>query len=291
MRRRGSEGSIALARITFQVPPSRKIRKPGPAHKPTVGRVRARRPLVAAAPPQGETLHPNKQELAKQRDTIMNALAPINTNGAENTYHERLAQFTADYGGGVMLPGLRLQYKQAVWSIEDVAVPPDQMNHVYTALLPSITSSWECWKNKKLTGTRVAPLGRPLPPREALGDLDETAWEKRDGKPVDPWQQRVYLELTRQHDGQQLVFSTSTDGGKKAIAHLTYEAMQKPEGLFPVVMLTDGSYPNKKHGGRTQYPEFKIIKWANADGTPVSAETVRAHERRALEILDDEIPF
>ena len=29
----------------------------------------------------------------------------------------------------------------------------------------------------------------------------------------------------------------------------------------------------------------------DADGAPLSAETVRAHERRAIEALDDDIPF
>ena len=140
--------------------------------------------------------------------------------------------------------------------------------------------------------------------REDLGLMDETLWETdQDGKPRSPWQP-VYRVVMRDQAGKLLTFSTSSWGGKKAVAKLCRDydrSYQKHRcGEFPVVEL--GSKNRQSHErGIIKEPEFTIVAWDFWDDE--AAEQTRevlaapktpdpATEKDEIEdAVDDEIPF
>jgi hypothetical protein len=208
-------------------------------------------------------------------------------NGTQLSYHEKLAKFAAETGGNE-LPGLQLKFAQGDWLLEDV---PAVMDHLYVAQLRGITMGWVRWKKGEDIRRIPAPLGTNPLERHELGDLDEATWDfNKDGVTKDdPWQLKTFIGLLRHHDGEPVVFSTKSHGGRKAIGQLAAQGAQEPEGVAPIVMLSSSSYINKRYGGKTHNPVFKVLKWANEDGTPLTAETQRAIVR--AETLDDDIPF
>ena len=59
------------------------------------------------------------------------------------------------------------------------------------------------------------------PPRETLGDTDESRWEiGLDGKPADPWQPTVYLLLENTETHELATFVTNSKTGRRAVAKL-----------------------------------------------------------------------
>ena len=74
-------------------------------------------------------------------------------------------------------------------------------------------------------------------PRSELGDHDRSRWETGlDGRERDPWGEVHYLGLRRLDDDSLVVFSTSSDGGRKAIAQIAKAAASRP-GEAPIVTL------------------------------------------------------
>ena len=67
---------------------------------------------------------------------------------------------------------------------------------------------------------RVA-LGEQPPEREDLDDLEKDNWpEGIDGKPADPWSLQYLLPLEKISDGEVVIFTTSSFGGRRAVADL-----------------------------------------------------------------------
>ena len=91
--------------------------------------------------------------------------------------------------------------------------------------------------------------GFEMPPRESLGDLDQSAWELGlDQQPADPWQHQQCIVLQDTSTSELFTFSTSSRTGRRAVGNLLrhYNRMQKshPDEL-PVVKLGKGGFQHK----------------------------------------------
>jgi hypothetical protein len=75
---------------------------------------------------------------------------------------------------------------------------------------------WQDWQGGKVVKSIVREPGKYLPAREALGDLDETQWEVKNGKPVDPWATTRLIYLVHPVSAALYTFSTSSGGGRSA---------------------------------------------------------------------------
>jgi hypothetical protein len=125
-----------------------------------------------------------------------------------------------------------------------------------------------------------------LPPREELGDLDQSKWELGlDGQPRDPWLEFVELILLQGED--VCCFGTQSVTGIRAVRTLLkhyVKLKRKWNGrgeVYPIVQLVPGSY--KKGVQTVHVPTFAICgETSTADpSTPAS----RAED------LGDEIAF
>jgi hypothetical protein len=99
-------------------------------------------------------------------------------------------------------------------------------------------------------------------PREQLGDLDKSRW--RNG--VDPWQLAYYPPAYEEETRQRYIFTTSSTGGKDALATLQEAFADHNETLAaaqcPVVELLSDSYVNN-FGKRIYFPIFGIVGWVD----------------------------
>ena len=69
------------------------------------------------------------------------------------------------------IPGARLKFAKGEWTLDEIFVGPKEE---FRAELSSITMCWERWSDKHIVERVIATLGEKLPPREALGYLDES---------------------------------------------------------------------------------------------------------------------
>jgi hypothetical protein len=129
-----------------------------------------------------------------------------------------------------------------------------------------------------------------MPPRDSLGDTDESQWEPGlSGMPADPWQHQVYLVLQRTGTSEFATFVTSSRTGRRAVGNLLrhYERTTKahPDEL-PVVRLRAGGFNHKDERiGWVPTPVFVVVGRAERDASMVPPDTSPSGH------LDDAIPF
>jgi hypothetical protein len=109
----------------------------------------------------------------------------------------------------------------------------------------------------------------PVKHRYALGDLDESLWEKApDGEPRDPWSRSyraLLIEISAPHG--DVTFSGSSYGAHLALQDIcrVYAAeRQMHPDAYPVVQLTTKTRQNK-HYGAIKGPWFNVVGWATPD--------------------------
>jgi hypothetical protein len=91
--------------------------------------------------------------------------------------------------------------------------------------------------------------GFVIPPRDSLGDTDETQWaDGLSGKPEDPWKHMINLVLQRTGTNELFTFGTMNATGRRAVGNLLrhYDRMRRmnPDEL-PVVKLKVGGFQHK----------------------------------------------
>jgi hypothetical protein len=135
------------------------------------------------------------------------------------------------------------------------------------AFMPGLQIGQVRWENNQPVKHLIGLVceGFEPPPRESLGDLDESKWPKLGGQPNDPWQETVYLPMLND-EGQLYTYVTSSKGGKSALAKVTkaYTTRRKmhPDEI-PILQLNVTSYDHPQYG-ETFKPVFKIDGWAKA---------------------------
>jgi len=109
----------------------------------------------------------------------------------------------------------------------------------------------------KFTGKGSQPVRKqgPLfagfvpPPREELGDTDQSAWDEGlSGKPADPWQFQLLLPLQNVETGELFVFNTTSVTGRRAVDSLIGACgrMQRAEpNDYPVIKLRVGGFQHR----------------------------------------------
>jgi hypothetical protein len=132
-------------------------------------------------------------------------------------------------------------------------------------------SSWtdfpkEAKKKNELVGEFLVPLGAPLPPKHTMKD---TGWEWRDLRVIE------MKVLTGPHKDKELSFSTTSDGGLRAIKAILDQVIvqldEDPEYIVPVVKL-DSSWYMHKQWGKTFTPVMDIVDFMSMDGPEEAAE-------------------
>jgi hypothetical protein len=127
--------------------------------------------------------------------------------------------------------------------------------------------------------------GFELPPRESLGDLDETQWaEGLNGQPADPWQHQMMIPLQSQKTHQFYTFATSSRTGRRAVGNLLrhFDRMRRIDaGAYPIVRLQASGFEHKDSRiGWVPTPSFLVVGKAAADTGVMIKEP-----------MNDEIPW
>ena len=128
-----------------------------------------------------------------------------------------------------------------------------------------------------------------MPPRESLGDLDESEWpEGLSGAPDDPWKHQMYVVLQEPKSQAFYTFVTSSPTGRTGVARLLkhYERMRRNDpDSYPLVRLKPSGYQSKKPGiGWVDTPSFQIVGRTPKNSAAVPDSSVAAD-------MNDGLPF
>jgi hypothetical protein len=129
--------------------------------------------------------------------------------------------------------------------------------------------------------------GFVMPPRNTLGDMDESRWEPGlSGQLEDPWKHQMCLVLQHAVTREMFTFVTTSETGRRSIGNLLrhYNRMQKTNSdEVPVVRLKPGGF-NHRNGFWVPVPVFVINGRAPRDSA-AKPDTSAAGD------MNDQIPF
>jgi hypothetical protein len=131
--------------------------------------------------------------------------------------------------------------------------------------------------------------GFVMPPRETLGDLNESTWELGlDGKPADPWQHHVYAVLQDPATSALYTFDAASKTARRAVGvllrHYDRQMRTHPD-TYPVVRLKRSGFNHRdQRVGWVHVPAFAVVGRAPKDSA-VKPNTSPSGD------LNDEIPF
>jgi hypothetical protein len=190
--------------------------------------------------------------------------------------------------------GSFLKFAKGDWTLgEDEKEVPAGIRFV--ANLEEYHRGWVRWWDGKPTEHRIGRVvdRHRVPPREELGELDESKWETEpNGLRRDPWTRTVYLALRDISNDEVICFTSSSDGGRKAVAKLAdrYDRFRhRFKAKMPVVCLGSGSYQHSTYG-KILKPVFRIVGWAYWDDETAADPDGALQAQNAAE-MNDEIPF
>ena len=183
-----------------------------------------------------------------------------------------------------------LKFKKGEYFIGEELVP---LGTEYIAHAVGWTKCWIKFRDGEVVERqtyRVA-LGEQPPERENLDDLEKDNWpEGIDGKPADPWTLQYLLPLEKLSDGDVVIFTTSSFGGRQAVADLCKAYAKRAEKNAncgqPIVKLAKTEMPTKKFG-RVPRPRFEIVGWDDPLSAFAEAPPPVAPEGE----FEDSIPF
>jgi hypothetical protein len=152
---------------------------------------------------------------------------------------------------------------------------------------------WWCGKPTDHLIGRVVDRHQ-VPAREELGELDESRWEAEpNGLRRDPWVRTCYLAMRDLSDEAIVCFTSSSNGGRKAVAKLadSYDRLRhRHRSKMPVVGLTSESYQHKAYG-KILRPAFRVFDWAFWDDETAADPGDALQRQHAAEMYDDTVPF
>ena len=89
------------------------------------------------------------------------------------------------------------------------------------------------------------------------------------------WSEQMSVQLKSLDEDIEVLFKTSSNGGRSALAELAGEIGKQlhtnPEAPVAVVSLTNDPYKHKRYG-KINKPKFVIEGWLDANGEPVKAQ-------------------
>jgi hypothetical protein len=192
--------------------------------------------------------------------------------------------------------GTLLKFADWRWTAGKEATPiPDGTKLVALAT----AAAWVRWADQWPIEYRMREPGRRLPDREELGFTDQSEWEEGpDGEPKDCWQSTRFVYLVDPQTAEAFTFSTSSWGGRNAVATLGDQIARMRSAhpsAVPIVELRAAEMPTKF--GRKSKPVFKVVGWKSANGGEQSAPVERqitakqADDEIYRHEMDDEIPY
>jgi hypothetical protein len=203
------------------------------------------------------------------------------------------AEIYADNVSPSFMPGPLAKFdgKEGHFVLAASGEPLDPMTR-YIARLPDMWIGWIKFNGEGEPPGRVGGLlydGYVMPPREALGDTDESDWPLGlNDEPSDPWLHQQLIPLQDTATGEVLCFGTTNPTGRTAVGALlrAYNRKRRANaGEVPVIQLAPSSYQHRTFG-KVNIPAFKICSWVKYDGTsePQPEPSLAAE-------VQDEIPF
>jgi hypothetical protein len=154
-------------------------------------------------------------------------------------------------------------------------------------------AGWVRWENGKPAEYRMREKGRRLPEREELGHTDQSEWEQNfRGEATDPWQSTRFVQLIDPATAEAYTFSTSSWGGRSAVADLGDQIMRMRTahpGAVPIVELQAAEMATKF--GRKSKPVFKVVGWKRGgddDGALPTEGPQPTQAKRAQALLDSD---
>ena len=249
----------------------------------------------------------NDERRQKSKTTHIENRSASMTDHLMDPFREMAAALRTKSGfGGVP----RMKFTKGLWlaGAADVSMNgAELLAHPDQAMF-----GWCMWQNKKPVDYyvgRVADRYQP-PKRSQLGNNDPAKWEKKDS---DPWQLTFYLPLTDLGNGALYVYSTTSGGGRDALANLqeayadNRQFHPQDAHKLPLVKLEREHYQRPEFG-RVEKPIFEIVRWVDpppdmkAVHPPAPASSMLALEHSAADSndkfsenpadgLDGEIPF
>ncbi|MBF0562276.1 MAG: hypothetical protein HQL37_09700, partial [Alphaproteobacteria bacterium] len=116
----------------------------------------------------------------------------------------------AAYGEQVSATKVYVTFKNGefLYGVDQEEIPEGTR---FIANMAGLLIGWKHWSGKKVTDERMGLLaeGYQPPPRNELGDHDQSVWELDDKRqPRDPWQQTNELTLRGPETGDEFVFAT-----------------------------------------------------------------------------------
>jgi hypothetical protein len=205
--------------------------------------------------------------------------------------------FASESGPGIQ--GTRLSCAKGDWTAGADKTPVPAVAK-FLALVPTSSRGWVKWMGSQLVDARhnLVVDNVPMLNRYALGDTDESQWERNpDGSPRDPWGKDyrfVLVSMAPPH--AEFTFIGSSHGARVALQDLcrSYGAdRQRYPDAFPVVSLAVSSRQTQSYG-TIKGPKFVVEGWAKLEDvkagkkTATKAKAVTKAEVQAE--LDDEIP-
>jgi len=178
------------------------------------------------------------------------------------------AAFANESGPGIQ--GSLLSCRKGDWGIGPDATPVKPGTR-FLFIVTEIMRGWLKWADGAVVDSDMGYVRDNfiVRHRHALGDEDETQWEKDPaGNPKDPWSRSyraLLIELSPPHG--DVTFSSASWGAQLALKDIcgAYSAeAHLHEGAFPVVELTTKTRQNK-HFGAIKGPWFEVVGWATVE--------------------------
>jgi hypothetical protein len=153
----------------------------------------------------------------------------------------------------------------------------------------AVKQAWQKWVDSRVARQIVRTPGNLFPQ-----DAEEIADDDGGGE----WQLASLLYLRDLNTGADYTFTTSSNGGRRAVAILAGQIGNMrfiQPGAFPIVRLDSGTFRSRQFG-EISCPQFTVTGWVDADGRPLTRssppDTAPALSPPPLQAeLDDEIPF
>jgi hypothetical protein len=189
--------------------------------------------------------------------------------------------------------GTFLKFAKGEWLLgeEGKEVPAEAR---FVANLEEYYRGWVRWWDGKPTDHLIGRVidRHRVPAREELGDQDKSRWEVANGVQRDPWAKTVYIAMRDLSTDEIVCFTSSSDGGRKAVAKLAdrYDRLRhRHKAKMPVVTPESEGYQHDVYG-KIWKPVFRIVDWAYWDDETAADPDGALQAQRDAE-MSDQIPY
>jgi hypothetical protein len=160
-----------------------------------------------------------------------------------------------------------------------------------TMLVANMNEYWRGWIKWVDQQPVAHAIGRVVD-RHRVHLREELDEPEKAGQDDDPWQRVSYLVMRYADSDEVVTFTTTSDGGRKAVAKLAdrYDRMRhKHPAQMPVVTLACDSYQHDEYG-KVLKPKFVVVGWDFWDEEAKKDPAGTLQQQHADE-MNDQIPF